>query len=191
MSKNSTNGIVSRYWWIPLLTGILAIGIGIWCLCDPTASLPVLAYTFAAIMIFAGCMNFSFAISSSRWYHGWGWSIALGILELICGVWLWCLPAPVLTVAFMYIIGIWILVAAINGISEACVLSSVSPLWIIWMILLLVATIGFAIVFISNPILSGITEWIWLGISFITYGIYRIFFSFRMKKMGQITGGIL
>ncbi len=191
MSQKNSTGIVSKYWWIPLITGLLAIGLGIWCLCDPSGSIPVLAYTFAAILIVAGCMNFSFAIGSSKFYHGWGWSIALGILEFICGIWLWFLPPEILEVAFMYCIGIWILVVAVNGISEACVLSTVSPLWIIWMILLLVATIGFAIVFITNPILSGITEWIWLGVSLITYGIYRIFFSARMKKLGAMTHGIL
>ena len=191
MSRKSTTGIITQYWWIPLITGLVAIGLGIWCLCDPSCSLPVLAYTFAAIMVIAGCMNFSFAITSSRYYSGWGWSIALGILELICGVWLWCLPAPILTVAFMYIIGIWILVVAINGISEACVLSTISPAWVIWMVLLLLATIAFAIVFISNPVLSGITEWIWLGISLITYGVYRICFAANMKTLGKATGGLI
>lgn len=185
MSKDTNSGILKYHWWIPMITGLLAIGLGIWCLCDPSGSLPVLAYTFAACLVFAGCMNFSFAIMTSNRYSGWGWSIALGILELIGGVWLWCLPMPILIIAFMYIIGIWILVVAINGISEACVMSSVSPGWIIWTILLLLATIAFAIVFVSNPLLSGITEWIWLGICLITYGAYRISFSIRIKQLGN------
>lgn len=191
MKRDRQYGIVSRYWWIPLLTGLASIALGIWCLCDPSGSIPVLAYVFTACMIVAGCMNIGFAFSSSRVYGGWGWSLALGLMELLCGIWLWCLPMPALAVAFMYIIGVWILVVAINGICESFMMSAVSPLWIIWAVLLLLATVVFAIIFLTNPILSGLTEWIWLGISLLTYGAFRITLAFRIKNLKNISGGIL
>ena len=98
---------------------------------------------------------------------------------------------PALAVAFMYIIGVWILVVAINGICESFMMSAVSPLWIIWAVLLLLATVVFAIIFLTNPILSGLTEWIWLGISLLTYGAFRITLAFRIKNLKNISGGIL
>lgn len=35
----------------------------------------------------------------SRFNSHWGWSLVIGILDIICGVWLLCLPEPALTVS--------------------------------------------------------------------------------------------
>lgn len=32
MNLNDITRGITRYWWFPLLTGLLSIGIGIWCL---------------------------------------------------------------------------------------------------------------------------------------------------------------
>lgn len=189
--KNGNLGVFSRLWWMPLVTGLVLIGLGIWCLCDPSESLPVLSYVFAGCLTAAGCVNTGMALAATRTYSGWGWTLALGLLELLCGIWMLCMPMPVLLVTFMYVVGIWILVVAIEGICESCMLSAISPLWIIWTVLLLLATVAFAMIFLSNPILSGITEWIYLGIALITYGAFRMSFAFRLKSLGNRTNGLL
>lgn len=191
MSNNGNFGLVSRFWWIPLLTGLICIGLGIWCFCDPSTSIPTLAYVFAAFVIAAGLAYVILSILSRKVYSGWGWMLCVGLLELVCGIWLCFLPMPVLTIAFLYIIGIWILVVAVNGICEACMMSAVNPAWIIWAVLLLLCTVGFSIVFITNPLVSSVTEWMWLGLSLVMYGIYRISFSTRLRSLGRRTGGLL
>ncbi len=191
MARITEKGLVSRYWWIPMFTGLLAIGFGIWCLCDPSQSLPILAYVFAACMCVAGVLNFTFAFSVSGLYSQWGWSLFLGILELLCGIWMFCIPIPELVITFMYIIGIWILVVAIDGVVESCMMIKYNPWWVVWMIVMLFCTIGFSMIFLVNPVESLYIEWVWLGISLLTYGIYRICFSFAMKRLGKFTGGIL
>ena len=35
MEKRMFNGGLTRFWWIPLVTGVLSLAIGIWCLCGP------------------------------------------------------------------------------------------------------------------------------------------------------------
>lgn len=190
MKKKFTTGFISRFWWLPLLTGLIAIGFGIWCLCAPMQSLPVMAYVFAGIMCAAGVANLVVAFSNTS-YSGWGWSLCLAILELIAGIWMFCIPAPELTLTFMYIIGIWILVVAINGVCESCMLMAYNPVWVIWMILLLFCTIGFSIIWLTNPIQSLYVEWLWLGISLIAYGLYRVSFSISMKRLGRYTNGLL
>ena len=157
MTRITEKGLVSRYWWIPMLTGLLAIGFGIWCLS----------------------------------YSQWGWSLFLGILELLCGIWMFCIPMPELVITFMYIIGIWILVVAIDGVVESCMMIKYNPWWVVWMIVMLFCTIGFSMIFLVNPVESLYIEWVWLGISLLTYGIYRICLSFAMKRLGKFSGGIL
>lgn len=182
MKVNDFFAGVSRLWWIPLITGLVCIGLGVWCLWSPTTSLPVLAYIFAGCFCGAGLLNLILAGIGMKLHHGWGWTLALGLLEVIAGVWMFLLPVGTLTVTFMLIAGIWLLVAAINAVCESFVIASVSSGWFIWSILLLVATIFFAIVFLSNPIAGGVAVWIWLGISLITFGAYRLSIASRLKS---------
>lgn len=192
MSRNqiSTLGF-SRYWWIPLISGLIFLFFGIWTLCCPVESLVVLAYAFAICFTLAGLFYIGFACASSRWSSDWGWSLALGILEVIAGVWLLCLPAAQLTVAFMFIAGFWLLLASINAVSESFAASAGSVGWTIFSVILLVLAIIFTIIFLSNPIVGGVAVWLWLGLSLICYGIFKIVLAGKLKSLGRATDGIL
>lgn len=179
------NGL-SRLWWIPLITGILCIGIGVWLFCSPETSLAALAYTFAGCMIAAGVLNCIYALTARGIGGNWGWALALGLLELVAGAWLFTLPAMLLTEAFIIVVGIWILVAAINSICETAMLSAYSPAWIGWMICLLCATVFLSIIFLSSPITGGIAVWLYLGISFLCFGVFRIALAFKIRKINSL-----
>lgn len=184
-------GGITRLWWIPLITGLVCVGLGIWTLCCPVESLPVLAYTFAICMVVAGIMNLSYSIFTSGVASNWGWSMALGILELIAGIWMFSMPAVAVTEMFVFVMGIWIMVVAINSLCEATFMSSYSPAGIIWMILILIATLAFSVIFLSSPVAGGVAVWLWLGLSFITFGVYRIVLSIKIKSINRATGGLL
>lgn len=172
-------------WWAPLITGIIAIGLGIWCFCSPESSLTVFAYVFSAGLVFAGCLNIGYSIANTRLNSNWGWSLVLGILELICGVWLFSLPAAMLAVSFAYAAGIWMLVVAINSIGEASYFSRYSSGWTVWMILLLVASIACAVYFIFNPLYGGIVGWMWIGLSLLFFGVWRIALAFKLRSFNR------
>lgn len=183
---SSFDGGVKRMWYVPLITGLLSIGFGIWCLCSPTSSLPVFAYIFAAAILLAGVANVGYAGFTSSYSRNWGWSLALGLLEIVGGAWLFFLPAPELATAFIFTIGILILVGAINSIAEACYLSAFSGAGVVWMILMLIITIIFAVVFLSNPIAGGVVVWLWIGISLVAFGIFRIMLSMMLKRFTSL-----
>ncbi len=173
---------ISRLWWVPLVTGLISLGLGVWTILCPAESLPILAYTFAACLIAAGVLNVGYAFIGSG-LPNWGWSLVLGILEFVAGAWLFSLSAPAATSAFIFIMGIWLLVAAINSIGEASMLSVVSGWGMVWMIFLLICTMALVVIFLSAPIQGGIVVWLWLGISLITFGIFRISLSFSLRKL--------
>lgn len=181
----------SRYWWIPLISGLLFFVFGIWTLCCPGESLEVLAYAFAIIFTLAGLFYIGFAAAASRWSSDWGWNLAIGILEVILGIWLLTLPAPQLTVAFMFIAGFWLLFAAINSVCESFAASAGSFGWTMASVLFLIATIIFAVIFLSNPIVGGIAVWLWLGLSLLCYGVFKIVVAFKLRSLGRITDGML
>lgn len=178
------NGI-HKIWWVPLVTGIIALGLGVWCFCSPETSLEVFAYAFAWCLLFAGAMNVSYSMTNARLHTNWGWSLVLGIIELICAIWLLSMPGTLIAVAFAYAAGIWMLVVAINGIGEAAYFARHSVGWTIWMIILLIATIFFAAYFLFNPLLGGVFGWMWIGFSLLFFGIWRISLAFKIRNFNK------
>lgn len=177
---------VTRWWWMPLFTGLLSIAIGIWCLCSPESSLLALAYVFAAVILGAGFFNISFAIANSRYNHEWGWSLALGLFEVVIGIWLFCLSQPVLISTFIYTVGIYLVFVAITAICSTFTLHSTSTDWTGWLIAFLLCTLVFAIIFMAGPIGGGIAVWLYIGISFIMFGIYRIILAAKIRKINKV-----
>lgn len=182
---------ITRYRWIPLIVGIIAIGLGIWCLCSPVSSVPVMAYIFAGLVCVAGIFNLCFAGLNHRVAPNWGWAVALGILDLVAGIWMFCLPEQELAVTFVIVLGIWLLCVAINAICETLVLSRNSVGWTIFSVIMLVLSIYFAIVVISSPVTMAVAGWLYLGISLITYGIFRVSMYGRLKTLNKMTDGML
>lgn len=183
MIRNLTIGI-TRLWWVPLITGLLFIAFGIWCFVNPAASIETMAYIFCIGMICAGVLDISYSAVNYNAHLNWGWSLAMGLLEIVVGAWLFALPAATLATAFIFAIGIWMIIAAINSICEACFLSAFVGGWgVVWMVLLLFATLILATLFIFNPIMGGVAVWLYLGISLLTYGIYRLTLAFSMKRI--------
>lgn len=168
-----------------MITGLLSIAIGIWCLCSPDSSLPVLAYVFAGIVIAAGIVNVIFAGANSRIMPGWGWALALGLIEVICGIWLYTLPESMLIVTFIYTIGVYLIFVTINAICESCMLYTYSSGMTGWLLALLLVTLAFAVIFLAGPVVGGVAVWLYIGISFITFGCYRIALSTKLRKLNH------
>ena len=176
---------LKRLTWLPIVTGLLAIGLGVWCLCDPTVSLKIFAYVFAGVLCASGLLNVIMGVANKSIGWNWGWALAVGIIEIFCGVWMYCLPSMMMTAVFMFIIGIWILVAAINALCESFMMSGESPFWTFFSVLLLLATIVFAIIFMSNPLSGGIAVWLWIGLSLIFFGCYRLIYGCTLRKISK------
>ena len=178
------NGI-SVFWKFPLISGIISLGLGIWTLCMPSSAITAMAYIFAACILLDGIVNCCYAFYSSRYTPGWGWSLAAGLIGLLCGIWLLCMPAASLATAFVFVMGFFLIVAAINSLCEAFTLSYVSGWWMIWSFILLIATIVLAGVFLFNPIAGGVIVWMWLGLSLILYGIFRITLACIIRSVSK------
>ena len=176
---------LTRFWWVPLITGLIFIGFGIWCLCNPVSSLELMAYIFAGAVGAGGILSLIFGFTNISNNTGWGWSVACGIIEILCSIWLFFLPAPVLTTAFIFAVGLYIIFVSINGIGESLLLSTYAPFWLIGLLLLIFGAIIFACIFLAAPIVGGIAVWIYIGISFICYGVYRVLYSAKIHKINQ------
>lgn len=185
MKDMTFQGGFTKYWCVPMLTGAFAIAIGIWCLCSPATSLPVLATVFAVLITVAGVANICLAVSARRVLPTWGWPLAMGIIELICGIWLFTLPQGFLTTTFIYVIGIYLIFAIINSIVESFMLTSYQSGMLGWLLAFLLISLVLTIIFLAGPVAGGVAVWLYIGVSFITFGIYRIMLSVKLRNFDR------
>lgn len=185
MKTNSYFYGLSRLSWLPLISGLIFIGFGIWCLCDPYPSLSLLAYIFSGALGLVGIFNVLYSFSNINSYHGWGWNLACGILEILIAIWLFFLPTPLLTSAFVFAVGIYIIIMAIWALCESLMISRYASFWGAWMVLFLLAALFFACVFIIGPIGGSIAVWLYIGISFICYGVYRVLLAAKLNRINK------
>lgn len=171
-----------RYWWMPLITGILSIGVGVCCFIFPAASMSTLAIFFMCVLLVAGIFNICYAIGNHGHNSHWGWSLANGLIELVLGIWLWTFPLGELTEVFIYAVAFWVLFMVIYGIAETTSLYSYRVGWIGWLIGFIFIALVCVLIFLMGPIGNGIFAWVFIGCSFEAYGIWKIVMSFRLKK---------
>lgn len=176
----------SRYWWMPLITGLLSVGIGIWCLANPGASLPVLAYTFALVICAVGFLNTTFALLSMGSVSGWGFKLLVGVLEIICGVWMLMMPEASMVTTFIYGIGFYLVFVALNAVCEAVLYYGDTKYWLAMLLSFILCTLILAVIFLAGPLAGGIAVWLYIGIAFITFGIYRMLLSIKIYQANKL-----
>ncbi len=178
-AKNSV-----RYWYLPLIFGILFIIVGIWVFITPMASFVTLSYIFAFTFLFAGLLEVIYAISNRRTIYNWGWSLAGGIIGLIVGFLLVSNPG-ISMVALPLYVGFAIVVYAIGGIGRSVALRRYRIRS--WGYLMFTSVLGlvFGLLMMFNPVFGGLTIVIYTALSFITLGAIYIFLAIRMRKIGR------
>ena len=171
-----------KYWWVPLLVGILFIVSGIYTLMTPTETFLVLTVFFSVSFLVSGIFEVFFALSVRDSLEGWGWLLVYGLINLVVGMIL--INNPEISVATLPIyIGLLVMFRAITAIGSSMDLkrNGVSD----WSYLLILGILGivFSFILIRNPGFVGLSLGVWVAIALITIGIAAAFFSFRLKDL--------
>ena len=75
-----------KYWYLPMITGIIFVSVGVWLLRPPLGSYVTLAMLFSFTFLIAGLIEIIYAISLRKVIDSWGWSLAGGIVDFLIGV---------------------------------------------------------------------------------------------------------
>ncbi len=75
-----------KNWWIFIILGILAIGVGIWMLFNAGMAYSALSLFFSISFLISGVSTCYVAIANRKTIPAWGWSLFSGIMILILGV---------------------------------------------------------------------------------------------------------
>ncbi len=181
--KNMKRSI--KNWWVLTILGVIFIGMGILVFSKPMESYVTLAVFFAISMIFSGIFQSWFAFSNREEIDGWGWQLALGIMELILGIIL-INNMEVTMVILPFYVGFWILFRAFALIGFSFELKSYKMMdWGYYLAFGILLTI-FAWIIILNPLFGGMTIVTWTGISLVVVGIAYIMLSLKIKKLHEL-----
>lgn len=172
-----------KRWYMPLIAGILLIILGIWTIATPVESYVALSVVFAIGFLVGGIFEVAFAIANKQ--KDWGWSLVLGILNIIVGILLLANPA-ISMVTLPYYVGFVLLFRSISGIASAYEMKQYGILD--WGTLMVIAVLGviFSFILLWNPIFAGANVVVWTAIVFFVIGIYMIYYATRLKKLNKI-----
>ena len=174
-----------KNWWISLIVGILVIALGVWCLVSPGESLVGMAYVFVVVFLLGGVMDIILAVSNRKYAYGWGWTLAAGIMETILGVLLLALPTPTITLMLIYLVGFWILFRSIWGIGESCQLQILGIKGWGWLLALSILCVIMSFLFLISPLFGGIFVVVFVGMTVILYGVFRIIVAFKLRQINK------
>jgi uncharacterized membrane protein HdeD (DUF308 family) len=176
-----------RYWYLPLILGIILIITGIWVFLTPLASYVTLAILFAFTFLFVGILQIIYAVSNRKETENWGWSLAGGIIDLIIGILL--VSRPALPIAILpFFVGFGILFRSIMAIGWAIELKKQRVLD--WGNLLAIGILGliFSFIIIWNPVFGGLTIVFYTAAAFLVIGIFEVYLAFRLSKLKKRLG---
>lgn len=175
-----------KYWWLSLIVGIMSMVAGICCFVTPVSSIVALTTLFMVVLILGGIFNIVSAIMKRQWNHYWGWDLARGIVEVLFGIWLFMLPTSLVTTTLVYVFGFWMMFHSIIGICESCELAGFPLKGWGWLLFFNILSLLCSFIFLISPIYGGIFILVYVGISFMLYGIFRIVLAFQFRKLSKV-----
>jgi uncharacterized membrane protein HdeD (DUF308 family) len=174
-----------KNWWIHLLFGAVFIILGFIILVNPVASYLALAVFFAVAMLINGLLQIIFAVTNRNRMQGWGWQLAVGIMELFLGI-IIVGDIRLTLVTLPFFVGFWLMFRGTDMMGVAFFLRSAkTPGWVLYLILGIVLMI-FSWFIILDPMIGGITIIIWTAISAFIAGISYIVIALKLKKMRDV-----
>ena len=169
----------NKKWWIPFLKGILLIILGIIAVRRPEGALVTLGLYIGCLSLFTGIM-YIFNSLSHREYDRSGWFLVEGLIDMLFGVIL--VSNPGITLELLpFMLGFWIIFIGVTQISAGYALKKVikKNRWMLYALGVLAIISGMLLINASVLVSLAITTF--LGIYFITYGIFMVFSSMRLK----------
>jgi uncharacterized membrane protein HdeD (DUF308 family) len=175
----------SKYWWVVLIRGILAILFGILLFVMPGLTVASLVIVFGAYALVDGLFAIFYSISGRNTDKEWGMHLIEGILGVAFGllVLTWPELATIATgITLLVMIAVWAIVTgALQVISAIQLRKEIDNE--IWLGLGGLISIVFGVILLRFPI-TGILAILWLIAGYsIAFGVLFIMLAFRLRNM--------
>ena len=185
--KSELKNLLSTIWWLVLLRGLVILLMGILLVSRPLPTIVVLVYLLGFYWFFDGIFTLFESIRGRKGHKDWGWGLFVGIISILAGIIVFTQPyvSAVIGATFViYLVAIMVLASGLWSIITGIRLrKQISNEWS--MILGGVLSAIFALLLMSNPLMSAMTL-VWLmGAIALIGGIVLIAISFRIRKLAK------
>ena len=175
---NELQGVIKR-WWVALIFGILAIGLGILMFFTPVRSYIALSYVFAIYFIAYGLYKSIMVFKERDEIPAWGWSFALGIITFILGLIL--LIPGMAEGTFVYYVIFSVMFMGINSCSLSFTLKDLGDKSWGWTLAFGILTIILSFIMLFTPVFSMGVITYWFAALFIMLGIELCILAYRLS----------
>lgn len=173
-----------KYWWTSTIIGLLAIILGVLCLSMPTATLAAMTYIFIIAFLLGGITDVIFAVANRDVLLNWGWRLSGGILNIFFGLVLLIIPTSIITTILIYFIGFGILYHSISGLIDVIGIRKINPKGWGWLLATMVAIVLLSLMFLISPLIfKGKFIVTLISLTFILFGIFKIYISLQTRKI--------
>lgn len=171
-----------RHWYLPMVLGFVLIVVGIWVALTPVASFIGLSVLFTISFLITGALETMHSIVNRKELSNWGWSLIVGILDLLIGVLLASKPA--ISMALLpYFVGFGLMFRCVLAIGWSITLKDLGISD--WKNLLFIGILGTLFSFVSlwDPVFFSLTLVFYVAAAFILVGCFNIYLSLKLKKL--------
>ena len=173
--------LLSRYWWVLLVRGVLAVLFGALAYAWPGLTLAVLIYLFAIDAFVDGVFNVAHAISGAKENKNWFLLLIGGLFGIAIGVLTWRVPG-VTAVVLLIFIAILAIVVGVKMILLAVRLrKEIKGEWLL--ILNGIISTALGIFMIARPAAGALVVLYLVAAWAIIMGGLLIGLSFRVRKL--------
>lgn len=179
------NAATIKLWRIPLIIGLLFILFGIVMLKNPLTSFYTLSIIIGSTLIASGIVEIFVFGKNRKHLNNWSFQVSGGIIDLLIGIILIANPKIILIVLTM-LVSLWLIYKAIFIIKKAVELkNTANNKWLLLLILGILILV-LTVLLILKPEIIGAALALWIAISFIIFGIYRVFLALQLKNNSKI-----
>lgn len=184
MQTNIINSAL-KLWYLPLTAGILLIALGSWTLLTPISSFLALTVFLSIGLAIAGLLELAYAFSNRRRFPNWGWHLVGGLLNLLVGSCLAFNPG-ISALMLSVFIGLWLLFRSAMATINAFEIRRQGERKWGWVLTAGATGMLLAVLLLWNPVITGITIGVWMGIGLITVGALHILVSLVLRRVNSL-----
>jgi uncharacterized membrane protein HdeD (DUF308 family) len=166
-----------KNWMLVLLKGLVLIFLAFLVLNNPVGALLGISTFIGIGFLITGVLSVTVSLAAKKEMKNWSWKLAEGILDIVFGFLLIANP-EITAVVIAFVLGFWVVFYGILLTVGAFNSDKFNLINLIFGILIIF--LGNFIMF--NPIFTGLSLSIWIGISLLMAGIFNVVYSLDLKK---------
>jgi uncharacterized membrane protein HdeD (DUF308 family) len=175
--------ILSRYWWMILLRGLIWILFGIVIFVQPAISLVTLTLMFGVFALGDGIASVVSAIGGRREHENWWVLLLAGLTGIGAGLLTFWAPG-ITALALLFYIAIWAIATGLLELVAAIRLRKEIE-GEFWLALAGLISIAFGVLIVARPGV-GVLSVLWMIGGFaIAFGLILIGLAFRVRRFGE------